>query len=296
MSDTTRGLLIVLAGVLVLSPDAALIRFITVDPWTFLFWRGLGLCVALAVLSVLRHGSAVFRDLWRAGWMGLLIAACFACSQISFVLAVEWTHPVNALVISSASPLASALFSRWLLGERFAPATLIATVVVIFGILVTVVGDGVLGGGTAIGNAVALLIPVSIGLAFTLIRKSGLREVWSVQAVTGFAVACVALVVAVPEPVPGSEMWALVLAALVVTPGAFALISLAPRYLPAAEVSLFMRLETVLGPIFVWLLVGLAPTPHALVGGLIVLGALALHLRFLLRRERQAAGLGRAAA
>jgi drug/metabolite transporter (DMT)-like permease len=52
------------------------------------------------------------------------------------------------------------------------------------------------------------------------------------------------------------------------------LMTMATRYLSAAEVGLFALLETTLGPIWVWLGIGERPTGIALAGGLIVIGAL----------------------
>src|SRR5262249_13342228 len=46
------------------------------------------------------------------------------------------------------------------------------------------------------------------------------------------------------------------------------------RLLPAAATSLIGMLETVLGPIWVWLVLGERPGPAALAGGALILGAL----------------------
>ena len=50
----------------------------------------------------------------------------------------------------------------------------------------------------------------------------------------------------------------------------------ASRHLVAAEVTLFMLLEFSLGPVWVWLFVGEQPTEWTVVGGLLVIGAVAL--------------------
>jgi len=55
-------------------------------------------------------------------------------------------------------------------------------------------------------------------------------------------------------------------------------LSLASRYTHASNVSLLLLLETVLGPLWVWLGVGEEPTPMMLVGGVIVVGSLAIYL------------------
>ena len=42
MNDRTKGLLIILTGVLIISPDAVLVRFLSeggAEPWTIIFWK-----------------------------------------------------------------------------------------------------------------------------------------------------------------------------------------------------------------------------------------------------------------
>jgi drug/metabolite transporter (DMT)-like permease len=75
---------------------------------------------------------------------------------------------------------------------------------------------------------------------------------------------------------------------LIVVPISFALITVGPRYLPAPEVGLLMLLETVLGPIWVWLAIGEYPGDLALVGGALVVATLAGHTVAGGRRRRPA--------
>lgn len=63
----------------------------------------------------------------------------------------------------------------------------------------------------------------------------------------------------------------------IVLPGAIALIILALRYLPAAEVALLSLLEVVLGPLLVWIVLSEMPTLRTISGGLIVLVTLSLY-------------------
>jgi drug/metabolite transporter (DMT)-like permease len=55
------------------------------------------------------------------------------------------------------------------------------------------------------------------------------------------------------------------------------LLTIGLRYLPAAQASLVALLETVLGPLWVWLVVGEAPSAAGLAGGAVVLGALVVN-------------------
>ena len=57
----------------------------------------------------------------------------------------------------------------------------------------------------------------------------------------------------------------------------FSLITIAPRYMPAAEVGMIMPLETVLGSLIAWYVINEVPSVNALVGGTIVIVTLFLH-------------------
>ena len=62
------------------------------------------------------------------------------------------------------------------------------------------------------------------------------------------------------------------------------LMSLGPRYLPSAEVSLLILLESVLAPLLVWAWIGEHPSQWALARGVIVIGALLVSNLIALRR------------
>jgi drug/metabolite transporter (DMT)-like permease len=54
------------------------------------------------------------------------------------------------------------------------------------------------------------------------------------------------------------------------------LYSTAMKSVPALEATLIVTLEPILNPMWVFLVIGEAPSPLALMGGLVVLGAIAL--------------------
>ena len=64
----------------------------------------------------------------------------------------------------------------------------------------------------------------------------------------------------------------------------FVLITLAPRYISAAEVNLFFLLETILGPIWVWLVIKEQPSTETIIGGAIIITTIAIHSTFALKR------------
>ena len=57
----------------------------------------------------------------------------------------------------------------------------------------------------------------------------------------------------------------------------FVLITLAPRYITAAEVNLFFLLETILGPFWVWLVIKEQPSAETIIGGIIIIATITTH-------------------
>ena len=63
----------------------------------------------------------------------------------------------------------------------------------------------------------------------------------------------------------------------------FVVITLAPRYITAAEVNLFFLLETILGPLWVWLVIHEQPSIETIIGGIVIIGTIAVHSILALR-------------
>ena len=57
----------------------------------------------------------------------------------------------------------------------------------------------------------------------------------------------------------------------------FVLVTLAPRYITAAEVNLFFLLETILGPLWVWLVINEEPTIKTILGGVLIILTIFVH-------------------
>ena len=81
---------------------------------------------------------------------------------------------------------------------------------------------------------------------------------------------------------------------LVIVPIAFILITLGPKRIPAAEVGMLMLLETVIGPLWVWMFLEIAPNTAALQGGSIVIATLIIHTIIRLKMSRKATVVSRA--
>ncbi len=281
MPTHLKGLLITVAGVLVLTPDGLMVRLIAVDQWTLLFWRGMLSAIGLTLILVFYYGRAtlaMFRSISRWGWM---VACLFSGSTIFFLTALAHTNVANTFVIISAAPLFAAVFSFVLMGERVARRTWVAIVIALGAI--ALIFSHSFAGGTLTGDLAAIGTAACIAGTFVVMRRERQVNMLPAMILSGILIALVALVLNAGLVVEGRSMGLIVLLCLCILPVAYALITLGPRYLPAPEVSLILLLETVLGPFWVWLVLGEQPSWQAIAGGGILVTTLFVHSLLTLR-------------
>lgn len=273
-----RGILLAAAGMTVISPDGVLLHSIESAPmWDVLFWRTFGLGLALtAVLTAVYRGR--LPGLLRAqGWPGAAAAVLMAMANFLFVVAMLNTSVANTLIIMATMPFWSALLGLVLIGEAVRGRTWLAILVALGGI--GVIFSGSVGEGfssdTLLGDLAALGAALCYGLNLVMLRRAGDRDMTAALALSGFITAAFCIPFLNPGAVSPGD-WA-ILGALgfFILPVALTLFMAGARYAPAAEVALLSLVETVLGPLLAWAILGDAPTTHALIGGALVLGAVA---------------------
>ena len=270
-----------LAGVVLLSPDALIIRLVEEDQWTILLWRSGLSAVALTLLIALFARRAIWSWFRAIGRIGILAGVFHGLGSMLFVTSITHTTAANTLVIVSTGPLFAALMSRLFLGESIARRTWIAILVVVGA--VAVVFSGSLGSASIGGDLAALGGALSLAAVFTAIRAARTVNMVPAIALGTSLTATVALLLGGRVPSTPGEAGLLLLLGGVLLPAAAALLATAPRHLPAPEVTLIVRLEMVLGPLWVWLVLGEAPGLSAAIGGAVILAALTVHSYLTLR-------------
>ena len=279
MTNHLKGLLMTIFAVVILSPDSVLIRLVEdasseVDSWTVLFWRGLFYAIGVSLLVLIKYRSNTITEFKNIGKGGLVIGFCSGISTGTFVFAIVYTSIANALVIISTGPIMIAIVAWFLLKEKYSLITWASLVIVFVGIYIVMSGS--FGGENLVGDFFALITAVMMGFTFTLTRKYKDVNMVPVNAIGGLIAALIAFLMANQITVP-AEVVGYIIAMGVILSISFSLITIAPRYMPAAEVGMIMPLETVLGSLIAWYVISEAPTMNAIIGGSIVIITLFLH-------------------
>lgn len=279
LPDHAKGMLITVAGVLAISPDSLLVRLVSTDIWTLLFWRGLLVALVLAIGLAAAHRARTAAAFAAVGRTGLIFAVLFSLNSFTFVYAVNTTTVANALVLISAAPFFAALIAIVFLRESVRRRTWLAILASFAGILVIVSGSASGGArpGALPGDLAALVTAFGLAIQFNLLRRARHVNMIPAIALGSLLTAAIGLPLGEPLAVGARDALWLGLLGLAVMPAATILIATGPRYLPAPEVSLILLLETVLGPLWVWLALGEVPSQRTFLGGAIVVAALAAH-------------------
>lgn len=288
---TGLGIFLALSGGLLISIDIPIIRLADSDPWLFMVARGLGLFVILGLF--LRYGRHLtdtppnpFAD---PDWV--LVGILYGICNILFTISVFNTSTANLVFILAFNPMIAACFAWWLIGERPSAITWAAIVLTMVGVAI-IVGDG-LQGGTWFGDLTALATAAFLALSLTCARRSG-KDLSLTGCLGGLIAAFFALPMALLySEAPGVPFW-LFLNVLILAPLTGFTLTLAPRYIPAPQVAMFFLLETVLAPVWVWLIFSEIPSQNTLIGGGIVLFAIAGHSYFQLLKAREPQALANA--
>ncbi len=273
MNTHLTGILITMLGVLIVTPDSLFVRLIDGDPLVTGFWRGLiaGLVVMVAVLSL--QGPRAFTVVFRSGKPGLIYILLIASTAPAFALAVTHTSVANVVFILAATPIFAAIYSWIFLGESIGKRMVLTLIAVVIGLGVITYGSAESEIASWEGDLWALYIAAAFAAALTAVRK--IKDISMVPAVPFAYIGAALVLLMFTSPFEGFEAkWHLYLGHGAMIGAASCLLTLGPRYITSAEVSLLVLLESVLAPILVWWLLGEDPGSLAIVGGVIVISTL----------------------
>ncbi|WP_291319107.1 DMT family transporter [Desulfonatronospira sp.] len=284
-TEYSRGIFLALTGAFVLSFDSLLIRLAMVDPWTVLFWRGLLMGLTLSLVFYRNCRKLPFWEIKIQGSAALASGILFGVTSTGFVISILNTHVANSVLIFSTAPMFAAIFTRFILKEEIRAGTWLAILAVMAG--VAVVFKGSLGTGNLMGDLFALAAAVAVGGNYTILRRRPQIKRTAVVSLGGFATAALAFFWAAPLSPDLSSFMVLGLMGMVQMPLASVLLAVSTRKLSSPEVSLFLLLEAILGPFWVWLALRESPPAMTWLGGLIILITLTLYFAPSLRRDTE---------
>ena len=272
-------------GALTLTPDALFIRLSGMGVWEMMVWRGGQLALvmyALVLITSWDKKAEIFKKTFS--WRGLGVSLCQFTSNVAFIVGIAQTSVSVILFALATSPIFGAYFSRLILRERTHLSTWLATAATLIGIAITVAdashATAAPDGSVLFGAICGLTASAAIGLNFVLLRKHDDLPVAAIVGTGSLWSALLGFVVIGPSTLLDGNWLMISVCGLIILPISFFCLTSASRYTAAANIGLLMLLETILGPIWVWLGVGEAPTTQMVFGGAIVVTTLALYVGY----------------
>jgi drug/metabolite transporter (DMT)-like permease len=269
------GYWLVASAAMCWSTGGLITRLVGTDPWTTILWRSVFCALFLGTTVAIAHRGRLARLVRDTGWPGVLMAVCFATASTAFIMALSRTSVANTLIIQSLSPFLAGLGGWLCLGERVRRRTWLAMGVALSGTVVMLWGSP--GAGSRVGDLLALLTATAFAGATVIVRWNRAVPMPAAAALAAGLAALMAFWPSTPSAAGAVDLALLAVFGSVQLGGGLLLFTAGARLIPVAEAALIAVLESVLGPLWVWLAVGEHPGAASLIGGAVILSALVAH-------------------
>ncbi|MCE8513541.1 DMT family transporter [Ruegeria pomeroyi] len=284
----STGVILVATAALLWSLMGLAIREIEVaGTWAILFWRSAAMVPTLLAFFAWRRRKPILPALRATGRAGLMAGFGLVVAFAGAIFAIQSTTVANAVFLFAASPFLAAALSWVVLRESVRRATWAAIAIALVG-LVVMVREGLALGALA-GNLAALASAMGFALFTLSLRWGRLGDMMPAVAIGGMLSMMVALgmlgLTGQPLLVPARDIAiAMAMGAGLLAVG-MALYTMGSQVVPAAELTLITMIESMLAPVWVWLLLGEEASAGTLWGGAIILAAVVLNAVSGMRRK-----------
>ena len=275
LSNQQKGSLLAFIAVMFITPDSLFIRLSNIDTWGLLFYRGAIPFGVIFICLILFYKSNLLKVTIGMGLAGAFYAATFSLTNITFIISIQNTNVANTLVMIATAPMLSAILGAIFLKENPDKKTWIA-IIITFLAAVYIFYDS-LKLGNFIGDLFGFITALGLAMGANIVRFSKTKDLVPAAVIGKLIVAIFALFFVKDFELVDSDIYIVPLMCVMCVAIPFVLVTIAPRFITAAEVNLFFLLETIFGPIWVWLFIKEQPTTETLFGGIIIIITIAAH-------------------
>ena len=270
-------------AVMFITPDSLFIRLSNLDTWGLVFYRGIIPFFTVFFGMLLIYKLNFFKILFNSGFHGIIYIATFSITNITFVVSIQNTNVANTLVMIATAPMLSAILGAIFLKEPPDRKTLISIIITFFAIIYIFFDS--LKVGNLYGEVLGFITAFGLALGAITIRSAKTKNLVPAAVVGKLFVASFALFFIESFVLIDRDLFIVPLMCILCVAIPFVLVTIAPRFITAAEVNLFFLLETIIGPIWVWVIINEQPSTETLQGGAIIVITLAIHSFLKLRKN-----------
>jgi drug/metabolite transporter, DME family len=265
LSEHQKGLLYVFIAALLWSSGGLFIKLISLSAMQLSFFR----CsiAAITFALIFRKRILLFNKL------SIINSLFYAVVLITFVIATKTTTAANAIFLQATAPIYVLIFEPLLNKTRYERINIITVGVCILGMILFFVGK--LEPGHLEGNFVALISGITFAALFLGMKQNDQQYQQSSIFWGNILVAliCIPFLFSM-EAISISDLWMVSFLGVFQIAFAYAFFASGLKRILAVEASIISMVEPVFNPVWVFLGYGEVPTLTAIIGGLIILGAI----------------------
>jgi len=229
------------------------------------------------------YRATFFKLLFSMGYPGIFYTGTFAITNITFIISIQNTNVANTLVMIALAPMISAILGALFLKENPDKKTWI-TIFVTFLAAIYIFYDSIQL-GNFFGDIFGFITATGLAIGAVVVRSAKDRNLVPSAAAGKLLVAIFALFFVENFELVETDIYIVPLMCILCVAIPFVLVTIAPRFITAAEVNLFFLLETIFGPIWVWLVIKEQPSLETIQGGLVIITAIAIHSYMSLKKN-----------
>jgi len=275
LTDQQKGSLLAFIAVMFITPDSLFIRLSNVDTWGLVFYRGIIPFFTVFLGMLLIYKLNFFKLLFNSGYHGVIYICTFSLTNITFVVSIQNTNVANTLVMIATAPMLSAILGSIFLKEPPDKKTWVSIIVTFLAIIYIFFDSLKL--GNFYGDILGFITAIGLAVGAVTIRSAKSKNLVPAAVVGKLFVAMFALFFIESFVLAENDLIIVPLMCILCVAIPFVLVTIAPRFIPAAEVNLFFLLETIIGPIWVWLIIKEQPSLETLQGGVIIIATITIH-------------------
>ena len=256
------------------------------DIWQINIYRSVSWISALLIILLFKYRLSIISKITAIGRWGVIAGIFLASAQIFYMHALDNTSVANVVFILSAIPFVTAIIAYLFIKEKIQFATVLMMAFAAIGIFI-MVSEGV-NSGNAFGNIMAIITLLCFSCFPVILRNNRHIDMLPTLLVPALIIGLVGLIVKGNEiQISSNDLVLSFIWGGLLNGFAHSIFIIATRHLLAAEITLFMLLEFTLGPLWVWFFIGETPASNTILGGSIVMSAIALLTFYeLLKRKK----------
>ena len=253
--------------------------------WQILFWRSLFFSLTVLTFLLISYKKKTFKAFKDSGFPGFFGGIILSFGFCGYVFAMYNTTVANTHFIISLQILFLAIFGYFFLKEKISAITLTSIILAMTGVLL-MVGNSLTPGELS-GNLAAFTMPITFAVLIMIVRKFPTVDMVPAQFVAGICSCLIGYLLSSKIMISPHDIFLGFVAGCFQVGLGFIFITTGARTTPSAMVGIIMLSESVLGPLWAFLLVSERPSLFGLIGGAIILLAVLIQFYSLLVKSKK---------